>query len=94
MAQTQVHCKYCNRIFATRGKYNTHYRKEHRNSVKIDEIIIVDGSADGTFNCICGKMFRNVISFTKHMKQCQSICIANEILIDYRYSKCFTNREQ
>ena len=94
MTEAQVNCKHCNRSFATRGKYDTHYRKEHRTNVKINEITTIDRSANGTFDCICGKMFQNAASFTKHVKQCESIYIANEIYIDFRYSRSFTNCEQ
>lgn len=64
---TNWSCHYCDSTFATKGKRDSHYRKEHQQSSKSG---LEYRSTEGKFNCHCGKLFNRISNLKKHQKKC------------------------
>jgi hypothetical protein len=69
-------CKHCNQVFASRGKYNHHFRVEHQNlSRNRNEDFVQDNNNQNEqekLGCICGKSYTVWNSLYRHQKSCQA----------------------
>ena len=73
MEATQWICKHCGNVFTTRGKYQSHYRREHQQEVKnktSEGDTKVARAANSLFVCECGKEYQLPQSLTKHKQKC------------------------
>jgi len=71
----ETKCNHCNEMFASKGKYDYHFRRVHQNDVKLNrfdqETISVRRSTNEKFVCICDKGYQVRESFLRHQKSCQ-----------------------
>jgi hypothetical protein len=69
-------CKHCNQVFASRGKYNHHFRVEHQNlSGNRNENFVQDNNNQNEqekLSCICEKSYTLLDSLYRHQKSCQA----------------------
>ena len=87
--ENQWQCRNCDQVFETRGKRDSHQRKEHHNTAITDnELISVKRSTTSKeFGCPCGKTFSYGQSLKRHAKTCNEafVPIGSEMLIDHTH---------
>ena len=66
-ASAKWSCRHCNATFDSRGKRDSHYRKEHQESSKSG---LENRTTAGKFDCQCGKLFNEISSLKKHQNKC------------------------
>ena len=70
-----IACSHCHEVFASRSKYDYHYRKVHQNTIRNhggeDRGRFIYRCEDGKFNCICGKTYVTYKSLKRHHQGCQ-----------------------
>jgi len=74
MEAAQWICKHCGDVFTTKGKYQSHYRREHQQQIKNNrskEITGISRSEDGLFVCECGKRYQVLQSLSRHKQTCE-----------------------
>jgi len=63
-------CVHCGAAFDTKGKYQTHYRREHQNKVRTSEANTVVRAENDRFKCLCGKEYDVYQSLVRHQRTC------------------------
>jgi len=74
--QREIACKHCGEVFASRGKYEHHYRCHHQNDIKVrsqtQQETTVTRSEDEKFICVCGKEYLVHSSLRRHQNSCNT----------------------
>ena len=69
-----VTCKHCGEEFESKGKYQVHYRNNHQEEVKSNDIQPGESSfkrdGRGKFSCPCGKSYLVWQNLDRHSKEC------------------------
>src|SRR5436190_16001496 len=74
MTRSQWICTSCGSGFETKGKRDSHHRKEHanRSTNPYSESLNnrTRGSNDGRLTCICGRVYKRAQSLNRHRTSC------------------------
>ena len=65
-------CSHCGESFSSKGKYDSHYKREHQNQMKSQRNTFITRSQDGKFVCACRKGFKISPSLQRHQKAYKS----------------------
>ena len=69
-----VICKHCSERFESKGKYQVHYRHNHQEWAKSNDVQPEEGSfrrdSRGRFSCPCGKSYSVWQNLDRHTKDC------------------------
>jgi len=76
-------CSICKTLLRTQSQLYNHVRRVHQTTVKVKfqsgEIKEISRQVDGTFICICGKVFKHPGSLHGHAKRCSSTTLNEDI---------------
>jgi len=72
MPRSQWICKSCGIAFETRGKRDSHHRKEHRKRLAIlpPDRLNSSHSSDSTCTCVCGRRYQRAQALNRHQASC------------------------
>lgn len=70
----QVRYKHCCEVFASKGKYQVHYRHQHQHKARLNDIeqgeTSVERDTRGKYKCVCDKECSVWQDMNKHRKSC------------------------